>query len=266
MPETISHHDKCPDSGTCHHGCADGNCFRVGSCSPLSGTYPGDAWPDGLIFDANKHQAHLESQVEPAKKSDSMHASSKSKKVRSVFPLSVGGVFLIWYLLVGFWAGFTAGIIIFGALSAADVSLLKARETGLDADEEDLDRTFGFAIIVFLIFAILATCATAQVVSAYEAKAKIKNLQSVPVSAFDTPEKGVDALLVAAPETGQSTIGCVHIPDTVGSGWQPVAVKVNGRGEIQISGYIADSVTKAWSNITLPLQSACEKFNPAKQG
>lgn len=35
----------CHDGGTCHHGCADGPCFRVLTCGPLSGVYPEDRWP-----------------------------------------------------------------------------------------------------------------------------------------------------------------------------------------------------------------------------
>lgn len=35
----------CPDGGTCHHQCSAGPCFRVITCGPLSGTYPGDQWP-----------------------------------------------------------------------------------------------------------------------------------------------------------------------------------------------------------------------------
>lgn len=38
----------CPDGGVCHHWCADGPCFRVGSCGPLSGVFPGDQWPTAL--------------------------------------------------------------------------------------------------------------------------------------------------------------------------------------------------------------------------
>jgi hypothetical protein len=34
----------CPDGGTCHHQCATG-CFRVEHCEPLSGVFPGNAWP-----------------------------------------------------------------------------------------------------------------------------------------------------------------------------------------------------------------------------
>jgi len=37
---------KCPDDGTCHHDCdAEGPCWRVLACGPLSGVYPGDEWP-----------------------------------------------------------------------------------------------------------------------------------------------------------------------------------------------------------------------------
>lgn len=35
---------ECPDGGRCHHRCA-ASCFRVKTCSPLSGVYPDDRWP-----------------------------------------------------------------------------------------------------------------------------------------------------------------------------------------------------------------------------
>jgi hypothetical protein len=38
----------CPDGGKCHHSCAIG-CFRVETCEPLSGIYPGDEWPTWLV-------------------------------------------------------------------------------------------------------------------------------------------------------------------------------------------------------------------------
>ena len=38
----------CPDGGKCHHGC-NLRCYRVLACEPLSGVYPGDAWPDDVI-------------------------------------------------------------------------------------------------------------------------------------------------------------------------------------------------------------------------
>lgn len=38
----------CPDGGACHHECELGACFRVAHCEPLSGVFPGDAWPDGI--------------------------------------------------------------------------------------------------------------------------------------------------------------------------------------------------------------------------
>lgn len=34
----------CPDGGRCHHSCEKG-CWRVRTCVPLSGVYPGDRWP-----------------------------------------------------------------------------------------------------------------------------------------------------------------------------------------------------------------------------
>jgi hypothetical protein len=39
----------CPDKGTCHHECGAGPCFRVSWAGPLSGVYPGDAWPAEVI-------------------------------------------------------------------------------------------------------------------------------------------------------------------------------------------------------------------------
>lgn len=39
----------CPDGGACHHECAPVSCFRVGSCGPLSGVYPGDRWPASVV-------------------------------------------------------------------------------------------------------------------------------------------------------------------------------------------------------------------------
>lgn len=38
---------KCPDGGTCHHDCGD-VCWRVRTCGPLSGVFPGDRWPDDV--------------------------------------------------------------------------------------------------------------------------------------------------------------------------------------------------------------------------
>lgn len=39
----------CPDGGACHHECAPVSCFRVSSCGPLSGVYPGDRWPASVV-------------------------------------------------------------------------------------------------------------------------------------------------------------------------------------------------------------------------
>ena len=36
---------SCPDGGHCHHGCME-DCFRLGSCEPLSGVFPDDEWPE----------------------------------------------------------------------------------------------------------------------------------------------------------------------------------------------------------------------------
>lgn len=38
---------SCPDGGTCHHRCRAG-CFRVQTCGPLSGVFPGDVWPEAV--------------------------------------------------------------------------------------------------------------------------------------------------------------------------------------------------------------------------
>jgi len=35
----------CPDGGTCHHEC-EAACWRVSTCGPLSGVFPGDRWPE----------------------------------------------------------------------------------------------------------------------------------------------------------------------------------------------------------------------------
>lgn len=44
MPDTARR--TCPDGGTCHHGCAASECFRVTHAGPLSGVFPLDRWPD----------------------------------------------------------------------------------------------------------------------------------------------------------------------------------------------------------------------------
>lgn len=41
----LAHDRVCPDGGTCHHSCKMTECFRVRSCSPLSGVYPSNEWP-----------------------------------------------------------------------------------------------------------------------------------------------------------------------------------------------------------------------------
>lgn len=38
---------RCPDGGFCHHDCGS-QCFRVSTCGPLSGVFPGDRWPGVL--------------------------------------------------------------------------------------------------------------------------------------------------------------------------------------------------------------------------
>lgn len=53
---------QCPDGGTCHHGCWERRplgpgfvdqrgrpCFRVLTCGPLSGKFPGDYWPPEVL-------------------------------------------------------------------------------------------------------------------------------------------------------------------------------------------------------------------------
>lgn len=46
---------RCPDTGTCHHACGDGACFRVLCCVPLGiAGYPDDRWPAEIIAE---HQA-----------------------------------------------------------------------------------------------------------------------------------------------------------------------------------------------------------------
>lgn len=42
-----SDEQQCPDGGACHHDCKE-RCFRVETCEPLSGVYPGNAWPAGV--------------------------------------------------------------------------------------------------------------------------------------------------------------------------------------------------------------------------
>jgi (2Fe-2S) ferredoxin len=36
---------KCPDGGTCHHEC-ESSCLRVCICTPLTGVFPEDVWPE----------------------------------------------------------------------------------------------------------------------------------------------------------------------------------------------------------------------------
>lgn len=36
---------RCPDGGYCHHEC-ERYCFRVFCCSPLTGEFPDDRWPN----------------------------------------------------------------------------------------------------------------------------------------------------------------------------------------------------------------------------
>lgn len=39
----------CPDEGHCHHGCSPDACWRVQTCSPLTGAYPDGEWPDRIV-------------------------------------------------------------------------------------------------------------------------------------------------------------------------------------------------------------------------
>ena len=72
-PETAAPPRTCPDEGTCHHWCQPGRpCFRVLCCGPLSGVYPGDAWPQdvreiALELDDEPHDVTV---PEPAPKED----------------------------------------------------------------------------------------------------------------------------------------------------------------------------------------------------
>lgn len=45
MTGALNEHYPCPDGGTCHHGCMEGDCFRVRTCEPLSGVFANDEWP-----------------------------------------------------------------------------------------------------------------------------------------------------------------------------------------------------------------------------
>lgn len=47
-PQAVEHR-PCPDQGRCHHECGAGPCWRVQSCGPLSGVYPGNTWPADVI-------------------------------------------------------------------------------------------------------------------------------------------------------------------------------------------------------------------------
>lgn len=37
----------CPDGGTCHHRCVE-RCWRVRNAGPITGTFPGDQWPEDV--------------------------------------------------------------------------------------------------------------------------------------------------------------------------------------------------------------------------
>lgn len=39
----------CPDEGACHHDCLHA-CWRVEHAEPLSGVYPGDKWPQHVLW------------------------------------------------------------------------------------------------------------------------------------------------------------------------------------------------------------------------
>lgn len=48
MPVPSSPKPVCPDDGACHHECAAA-CWRVRTCGPLSGVFPGDEWPQEIV-------------------------------------------------------------------------------------------------------------------------------------------------------------------------------------------------------------------------
>lgn len=49
----------CPDGGRCHHACR-ASCFRVRTCGPLSGVFPGDMWPDNPVEVTDSGTARIE--------------------------------------------------------------------------------------------------------------------------------------------------------------------------------------------------------------
>lgn len=49
-PASCTEPGKCPDGGRCHHKCS-GPCFRVKTCVPLGGIFPGDLWPASVVAD-----------------------------------------------------------------------------------------------------------------------------------------------------------------------------------------------------------------------
>lgn len=46
---------KCPDAGTCHHGCDKSSCYRVRTCCPLSDVYSDDDWPAEVVAQFGEH-------------------------------------------------------------------------------------------------------------------------------------------------------------------------------------------------------------------
>lgn len=57
---TVLRPRNCPDGGTCHHLCGDAKpCFRVVTCGPLSGTYPGNRWPPDVTAAERELEAVL---------------------------------------------------------------------------------------------------------------------------------------------------------------------------------------------------------------
>lgn len=60
----MSEPERCPDGGTCHHLCAEA-CFRVLTCGPLSGSFPGNTWPEEMR--AEHLQRHESTRLERVK-------------------------------------------------------------------------------------------------------------------------------------------------------------------------------------------------------
>lgn len=53
--------ERCPDGGACNHECIQA-CYRVLTCGPLSGVYPGDQWPDEVVAIAGAGENRAEAE------------------------------------------------------------------------------------------------------------------------------------------------------------------------------------------------------------